>query len=334
MPRPDGSLGDKDSEGNIPPVDMEPIHTPVANLSGTGAKYRVDETQSTRLRYQSLTKNKGKTSSEVVLDTEPLQLQTFAAIQAFILFEDELDKDSDKEEVLATGEDMDEDPQDAKEVDTPPPKQLIKYLRKMLRVLFSKITENQWEQHKEAITDKLIEASMSSLEKSSTTISDLYKGLDVITQLLKDINNAIKDDPTTNKKIDETIKNFSKISTQTTEILSLAALKHEVSSLRRDTSEIKSMLAEIYLAFKGQSSSAPLGSVTPTLALTHIPTNVDGENATNTITKEPTSHTKGKTEDLKIAIPISSIQPTEVQPTQALLGFNVILILFILVLLS
>ncbi|GJU84621.1 hypothetical protein Tco_1292167 [Tanacetum coccineum] len=108
--RREGSLGDKDLGGNIPPADMEPIHPTVADLSRTGAKYQVDETQSTRLRYQSLTKNKGKTSSEVDPDTEPLQLQTFADVQAFLLSEDELDKESDEEELLDAGEDMDEDP--------------------------------------------------------------------------------------------------------------------------------------------------------------------------------------------------------------------------------
>ncbi|GJT27340.1 retrovirus-related pol polyprotein from transposon TNT 1-94 [Tanacetum coccineum] len=38
MPCLEGLLVDKDSGGNIPPADMEPIHTPVADLSGTGAK--------------------------------------------------------------------------------------------------------------------------------------------------------------------------------------------------------------------------------------------------------------------------------------------------------
>ncbi|GJY49857.1 hypothetical protein Tco_0439813 [Tanacetum coccineum] len=122
-PHPEGSLGDKDSRGNIPPADMEPIHTPVADPSGTGAKYQVDKTQSTRLRYRSLTKNEGKTSSEVEPDTEPLQLQTFTDIQAYLLFEDELDKESDEEEVLAAGDDMDEDIQADEEVRTPSPKQ-------------------------------------------------------------------------------------------------------------------------------------------------------------------------------------------------------------------
>ncbi|GKD48193.1 hypothetical protein Tco_1277169, partial [Tanacetum coccineum] len=70
----EGSLGDKDSGGNIPPADMEPIHTSVIDPSGTAAKYQVDQTHSTRLRQQPLTKNKGKTSSEVKPNIEPLQL--------------------------------------------------------------------------------------------------------------------------------------------------------------------------------------------------------------------------------------------------------------------
>ncbi|GKF93211.1 hypothetical protein Tco_0279930, partial [Tanacetum coccineum] len=49
---------------------------------------------------------------------------------------------------------------------------------------------------------------------------------------------------------------------------SQTALTREVSSLRHETSEIKSMMAEIYQAFKGQPSSAPSSSVTPKFALT------------------------------------------------------------------
>ncbi|GKA74169.1 hypothetical protein Tco_0780471 [Tanacetum coccineum] len=70
-------------------------------------------------------------------------------------------------------------------------------------------------------TDKLVEASMSSLDKSSTTISDLYKGLNTITELLKEINNAVKDDHVMNKKISEATESFTKISTNITEVLSL-----------------------------------------------------------------------------------------------------------------
>nr|GEV48220.1 retrovirus-related Pol polyprotein from transposon TNT 1-94 [Tanacetum cinerariifolium] len=201
MPRPEGSLGDKDSGGNIPPTDMELLHTPVANPSGTGAKYHVDENHSTRLRCRSLTKNKGKTSSEVEPDTEPLQLHTFADIQAFLLFEDELEKESDEKEVLAARDDMDKDLQDDAKAS------IEKYYEENIA-------------HRDQ-TDQLVASSISSLNKSSSSISDLYKGLNVITEILKDINNAVKDDHATNKKIDKDIKTFAEISTQTTEIISL-----------------------------------------------------------------------------------------------------------------
>ncbi|GKC67263.1 hypothetical protein Tco_1099861, partial [Tanacetum coccineum] len=247
-PRPEGSLGDKDSGENIPPADMEQIHTLVANPSGTSAKYHVDETQSTRLRYQSLTKNKGKTSSKVNPDTEPLKLQTYADIQAFMLSGDELDKDNDEEEVLAARDDMDEDPQDDKEVRTPSPKQYQPEpshvqestsdssspdLKKFDNIL--PLTERQLIKYQ---TDKLVEASMSSLDKSSTTISDLYKGLNVIIELLKDISNAVKDDPATNQKLNEATKTFAKISSNVTDVLSLvkgfdfSALLSAVKSLQ------------------------------------------------------------------------------------------------------
>nr|GEW09581.1 retrovirus-related Pol polyprotein from transposon TNT 1-94 [Tanacetum cinerariifolium] len=240
--RPKGLLGDKDSGGNIPPTTMEPIHSTIVDLSGTGAKYQVDETQSTRLRDQS---------------------------------------------------------------------------------------------------DKLVESTMNTIDKSSKAIKDIYQGLNVIIQLLKEINNAIKDDPATNKKLDKAIKTFAKISTNTTKEVSAAwtksytnmawnlgsritaieisqtALKCEVSYLRQENSEIKSIMIDIYHAFKGQPSSAPSSSVTSTAALTNIPSNVKGENATNTATEEPPSHIEEEIKDLKMAIPISSINHTKVPPNQA-----------------
>ncbi|GJU87077.1 retrovirus-related pol polyprotein from transposon TNT 1-94 [Tanacetum coccineum] len=319
-PRPEGSLGDKDSRGNIPPADMEPIHTPVADPSRTGAKYQ--------------------TSSEVEPDTEPLKLQTYADIQAFLLSDDEPDKDSDEVEVLATGDDMDEYPQDDKEVRTPSPKQDQPELSHAIDQASVNQYYNENIAHRDQ-TDKLVEASMSSLDRSSTTISDLYKGLNVITQLLKDISNVVKDDPATNQKIYEATETFAIISSNVTEVLSLVkgfdfsallstvksnqgyafkqeeastawmktsinmawnlgswmsgvelsqtALKSEISSLRKDTSEI---------------------NVTPTLALTDIQANIEGENANTTSTEEPPSHTKRETEEPRLEIPISSVPST------------------------
>ncbi|GKD53390.1 hypothetical protein Tco_1286777, partial [Tanacetum coccineum] len=101
--------------------------------------------------------------------------------------------------------------------------------------MFAKITEDNWEKHREVAvnyanlkasiddyydeniahrdqTDKLVEASMSSLDKSSNTISDLYKGLYIITELLKEIKNVVKDDSVI-KKISEATESFTKFST-------------------------------------------------------------------------------------------------------------------------
>nr|GEV03398.1 hypothetical protein [Tanacetum cinerariifolium] len=85
-----GPHGDKDSEGLKPPADMEPQTNPVADPSGTDAKYQADQTQSARLRYRFLTENKGKTSYEVEPDTQTLQLNIFVDVQAFLLSEDEM----------------------------------------------------------------------------------------------------------------------------------------------------------------------------------------------------------------------------------------------------
>nr|GFC42158.1 hypothetical protein [Tanacetum cinerariifolium] len=71
-------------------------------------------------------------------------------------------------------------------------------------------------------------------------------------------------------------------------------IKSSMSSLQEDTSSINSMMTEMYNAFRGQSSSSPSISVTPTFALTGTPANVNGENATCNATKEPLSHTEGE----------------------------------------
>ncbi|GKD97653.1 hypothetical protein Tco_1381550 [Tanacetum coccineum] len=77
------------------------------------------------------------------------------------------------------------------------------------------------------------------------------------------------------------------------------------------------MMNEMYLAFQGHPSSAPSGTVTPTLALTDIQANVKGENAKTTTTEEPPSHTERETEEPRLVILISSIPSTVILPTQA-----------------
>ncbi|GJZ18212.1 hypothetical protein Tco_0554335 [Tanacetum coccineum] len=248
--RPEGSLGDKDSRGNKPPANMEPINPPISDPSGTGE-----------------------------LDTQPLVLSTYADVRAFLLSDDEA-QESD-EDILGAGKEIDEEPQATSIAEThhqcPPPQadkpqsshapstkasdtdsscddilkkydntillikcQLVKYLRKVSNALFARITKDNWEKHEEAAvsyadikasideniahrdqTDKLVDASMSSLDKSSNTISDLYKGFNIITEFLKEIKNVVKDDLVINKKISEATKSFTKISTNIIEVLSL-----------------------------------------------------------------------------------------------------------------
>ncbi|GJV09216.1 putative RNA-directed DNA polymerase [Tanacetum coccineum] len=130
-------------------------------------------------------------------------------------------------------------------------------------------------------TDKLVEASMSSFEKSSTIINDLYKGLNVITKLLKDILLRLSQ-----RSLPISLRVLGLERAQN-------HIKSSMSSLQEDISSIKSMMTEMYNAFRGQYSSAPSGSVALTLALTHISANVEGENATHTATKELPSHTEG-----------------------------------------
>ncbi|GKA82814.1 hypothetical protein Tco_0789562, partial [Tanacetum coccineum] len=108
--RPEGLLRDKDSGGNIPPANMKPIHTPVDDPSGTGAKYQ-----------------------------------------------DELENESDEKEVLAAGDDMDEDIQADEEIRTPSPKQdepepsqVQEYASDSSSPDLKKNAEKQWEHHEEA----------------------------------------------------------------------------------------------------------------------------------------------------------------------------------------
>ncbi|GJU85872.1 hypothetical protein Tco_1293418 [Tanacetum coccineum] len=205
----EGSLRDKDLGGNKPPANMEPINPTVADPSGTSAKYQVDQTQSTRLRYQSMTEN--KTS----------------------------DTDSSCDDIL-------------KKYDNTLPltkRQLVKYLRKVSTVLLDKITEDSREKHQEAAVN------YANLKAS---IDDYYDEKIAHRDQTDKLAHALKQD--------EKLAAWGKSSTN--------------------------MAWNLGSRLLGQSS----GSVTPTLALTHIPANVEGENDTNTATEDPPSHTKGETD--------------------------------------
>ncbi|GJY36238.1 hypothetical protein Tco_0421616 [Tanacetum coccineum] len=228
MPLLEGPFRDKDSKGNKTPADMEPNNLTNADLSGT-----------------------------VELDTEPLQLKTFIDVQDFLLAEDEMAQESDDEEVFAAGEDMDEDTQADEEEHQSPPlntnklksshtqdtdesasdsssPELKKYdniLPLTERQLVKASIEGYYEENVDQMdqTNKVIQAAMNSLDKNSITKGDLLNALKGVTETLKAIQYVIKEDLALNKK---------------------AAIRTEVSSLRQDTFDIKSMMTDIYQAFK------------------------------------------------------------------------------------
>ncbi|GJV41132.1 hypothetical protein Tco_1419572 [Tanacetum coccineum] len=171
-PRPEGSLGDKDSWGNKPRADMEPINPTVVDPSGTGAKGTGYSTS-------------GPTSY-------------ICRCRAFLLIDDEACNDHHQSPLPQENKPQSSHAPSTEASDTDSSCDDI--LKKYDNTL--PLTKRQLEKHEEATVnyanlkayideyydeniahrdDKLVEASMSSLDKSSTTIRDLYKGLNVHT---------------------------------------------------------------------------------------------------------------------------------------------------------
>nr|GEU49849.1 retrovirus-related Pol polyprotein from transposon TNT 1-94 [Tanacetum cinerariifolium] len=114
----EGLRRDKYLGGNKPPTDMEPQNPIDADLSGTGAKYKEDQTQSSRLRYQSMIKNEFEPSYKREPNTQPMVL-TYADVRA-ILFSEYEAQESEKD-ILGADEEMDDNPQSAKTQHQPSP---------------------------------------------------------------------------------------------------------------------------------------------------------------------------------------------------------------------
>ncbi|GJW71784.1 hypothetical protein Tco_0128701 [Tanacetum coccineum] len=272
---PEGPRGDKDSEGLKPTADMEPHTNPVANPLGTDAKYHADQTQSARL--------------------------------------------SDDEEVFAVGEDMDEDTQVDEEVQSSPlntDKPELSLVQDTDESTFDSSPELKKYDNILPLTERqlvkyLRKATMDSLDKTATDRTNLLKALTEVTETLKVMRDAIKDDPTLNKKVIEATEAYTKNLTALTELLTLAKLstfmawklsprmtvvessqaeiRYKLSSLRQDTSDIKSIMTEIYQASKIQDTDK------------------------DKVDKEQVS------KELKHVVPISTVKPTKT-PTPEVIG--------------
>ncbi|GJS35288.1 hypothetical protein Tco_0533670 [Tanacetum coccineum] len=257
VPHPKGPLGDNDSGGNKPPADIEPINPTVADPSGTGAKYQVDQTQFTRLRKVSrvlnrLTEAQWTQHEEDVVSYVDLK----AAIEGY--YEENID-------------------------------------------------------HMEQ-TDKVIDAAMNFLDKNNIARGDLLNALNGVTEALKAIQDAVKEDHATALTQEEHLASWSKSSTSMAWNLgprmtaiesSQTKIKSEITFLKKDTSDIKSMMTEIYQSFK---------------------VNVEGENVTQADTEEPPSHTEGEhaamEEEPTNAVLITTVKPTKIQPITIIISIS------------
>nr|GFB74025.1 hypothetical protein [Tanacetum cinerariifolium] len=229
------------SKGLKLPTDMEPLTNPVADPLGIDAKYQADQTQSAGLRYQSMIENEGKTSS----------------------------KASDNEEVFAARKEMNEDiPPTDKE---------------------AQITEDQWVHHEEATvsyadlkafiegyykenfdhrdqTDKLEsikdDPALKKVIKATEAYTKNSTSLHELLTLIKNFNlQGLKSLVATAMSQDQHLAAWANSSTfmawnlgpRLTAIeISQTKIRSKISSFKSDTSEIKSMMTEIYQAFKGK----------------------------------------------------------------------------------
>nr|GEV30702.1 zinc finger BED domain-containing protein RICESLEEPER 2-like [Tanacetum cinerariifolium] len=261
--RPEGLLRDKDSRGNKPPAHMEPINPTVTDPLGTE-----------------------KLNSSLVQDTDEYTSDSSLDLKKF-------------DNILPLTE-----------------RQLVKCLRKVSRVLCNRLTEAQWAQHEEADvsyadlkdvikgyyeenidhreqTNKFIDVTMNSLDKNNIARGDLLNALNGVTEALKAIQNAIKEDLVLNKKVLEATKAYTKNFTHLTELLTLIRFSRIKVSLQPPQAVCHK---QHLLSLKGQQ--------------------ILGENVTHADIEEPPSHTKGKhaamEEEPTNAVPITTVKPTEI----------------------
>ncbi|GKE82694.1 hypothetical protein Tco_1552694, partial [Tanacetum coccineum] len=197
--------------------------------------------------------------------------------EALLLSDEKLMEESE-DDVFEAGDEIDEDIHHTDEEETPSPSpnkdqpksshvhetesdsdsSCLEALKKYDNVL--PLTERQLSEiegfHNAAYkVHKGIEAAFSTYEKLLVKFQAQYgKDAEKILSSLKVIQDSFKEDLALNKK---------------------AAIQSDISSLKQDTSDIKSMMSEILCAFKGHtppSSNVP----TITLAITKDPTTVRG----------------------------------------------------------
>nr|GEV20234.1 retrovirus-related Pol polyprotein from transposon TNT 1-94 [Tanacetum cinerariifolium] len=319
---PKGTHGEKDSKLFKPPADMEPLTTLVADPSGTDAKYEADQTQSTRLRYRSLSKNKGKTSFELELDSKTLQLTTFTDVQALLLCDDEMVQEGDKDDVLEAGEEMDEDilPTD-EEAQSQPPNQeqpgSSYYLQKLSQALYDRIAADFKDQHEEVVASYAdLKASIEGyydenfdhmdqtdnlVKETMKTIDNINKfGIDERAKLLKALNRfseTLEVDSTLKEEIKKMAESYNTTSGN------LSGLKKLINNAK---------LLELLTKLKGFWSTLitlSTHALIPTAPLLEVYASI-GENLEKQPEDEATeTQIEQELERLTRAVPMSTVKP-------------------------
>nr|GEV68359.1 hypothetical protein [Tanacetum cinerariifolium] len=178
------------------------------------------KTQSSRLRYQSLTRNEGEPSYKGEPKTQPMIL-SYVDVRAILLSEDEAQEINDD---LATNKKIEEAFETLAKIST----QTTEILSSVMSFDFSTLLSNVKNIQDHAFKQ---EEALATWMKSSTNMAwnlgSRISGLD----------------------------------------RAQSHIKSSMSSLQEDTSSIKSMMTEMYNAFRGQSSSVP--SITQPITIIH-----------------------------------------------------------------
>ncbi|GJX06371.1 hypothetical protein Tco_0194303 [Tanacetum coccineum] len=168
-------------------------------------------------------------------------------------------------------------------------------------------------------TNKLVQANIDSLDKIATDRTNLLKTLNEVTETLKVIQNAVKDDPTLNKK-------GLKSSMESLQDTALSQENHLAKWAKSSTF----MAWNLGLRMLSRVSPSPQ-AVCHNQHLLSLSGKqmLGGGNVTHVATEEAPSYTKGETEDMetenkeekpeepKMEVPVSSIKPVETPTPEA-----------------
>ncbi|GJZ14545.1 hypothetical protein Tco_0550222 [Tanacetum coccineum] len=346
----------QDTKGNIQPAVTGPHNSPPKNENGKSKLLpKAQNTDPQDSEVADPDHNKGKTSSEVELDTQP-PIQSFKDFK-FLMEDFKVDlKELSDEEVYEVGDEMEDafplntEPESSKLVKEKAKKSkeselslnpsnsesssaslsfkpydnympitgrfLARTLQGFSKVLYAQVAEDNWEKHEEAILHQDKAQHVEEINKILTNLKEVqdvgkddpamnskevvntYKQISTnlvnLTELIKEANilglrnslEAIQNIVNALAARHETLANSYRylawnVSPRLTKIkLNQESIKSDLASLKDDTSDIKTMMVEIFYAFKGQPFSASSCSVPqPTFAITNVNKIVGGSSA-------------------------------------------------------